>query len=402
MPAAFRPHLETRRPRHLRRLALALLGSLLAAGCAEKPKPAAGGRRSLGGVPPVVVGTVQRKVVPLTLEAVGIVEPILAAALRSQVTGTAVKVHFREGQEVQAGDLLFELDARPFRQAVQTAEADVQRVKAQLENARAQLARYTALSGDASVSKEQLQNLQAAERTLTAQMAASESALAAARLQLDYCSIRAPLAGRTGSLGARAGDFVRAGDANVALVTVNQLDPIYVTFGVPQQHLASLARYRAAGGVAVVATPQGGDTTAVGELTFVDNTVDPATGTVKLKATFANADHRLWPGQFANLRITLASPEALVVPVAALQNTQKGPQVFLVTADRTAELRPVAIERLSGLDAVVARGLAEGDTVIVDGQLRVQAGRPVEVRAPATAALTGAAAGAAKKKRKAE
>ena len=380
----------------------AALVLLVGTGCAEKTKASSGGgRRGPGGVPPVVVGTVERKFVPLTLEAVGSVEPILAASVRSQITGTALKIHFREGQDVQAGDVLFELDSRPFRQAVQTAEAEVQRFTAQLENARAQLARYRALSADSFVSQELLQNSQATARTLAAQLAAAESALAGARLQVDYCTLRAPLSGRTGSLGARMGDLVRASDASTALVVINQLDPIYVAFGVPSQHLATLARYRAAGPITVTATPHGHPDKAVtGELTFIDNAVDPATGTVKLKATFPNADHRLWPGQFANLRVNLAAPEGLVVPVAALQNTQKGSQVFVVTAEKNAELRPVVVERTHGLEAVIARGLAAGESVIVDGQLRVQPGRPVEVKLATAAPAAGATS--ERKKRKAE
>ena len=393
--------MTTLRPRSLiARFALAVALGL--AGCAEKAK-SGGGRRSLGGTPPVLVSTVQRKVVPLVLDAVGAVEPIQTAAIRSQITGNAIKVHFREGQDVQEGDLLFDIDPRPFRNAVSSAEADVQKFRAQLENARLQVARYETLNQSAMVSKEQIHSLQTAERTLAAQLAASESALANGRLQLEYCSIRAPLSGRTGGLGAHAGDLVRAGDANVALVTINRLDPIYVTFGVPQQHLGRLARYRAAGAITVSATPTGaGESTEMGELTFLDNAVDPATGTVKLKATFPNPARRLWPGQFVTVRVTLDSPEALVVPAAALQNGQKGQHVFVVTEEKKAEQRPVSIERVSEGYAVIAKGLTEGETVVTDGQLRVVSGKAVEIKQPITAAATGDTGTKGKKKRRAE
>ena len=393
--------MTTRRPRSLiARLALAVALGL--AGCAEKAK-SGGGRRSLGGTPPVLVSTVQRKVVPLVLDAVGAVEPIQTAAIRSQITGNAIKVHFREGQDVQEGDLLFDIDPRPFRNDVSSAEADVQKFRAQLENARLQVARYETLNQSAMVSKEQIHSLQTAERTLAAQLAASESALANGRLQLEYCSIRAPLSGRTGGLGAHAGDLVRAGDANVALVTINRLDPIYVTFGVPQQHLGRLARYRAAGVITVSATPTGaGESTETGELTFLDNAVDPATGTVKLKATFPNPARRLWPGQFVTVRVTLDSPEALVVPAAALQNGQKGQHVFVVTEEKKAEQRPVSIERISEGYAVIVKGLTEGETVVTDGQLRVVSGKAVEIRQPITAAAAGDTGAKGKKKRRAE
>ena len=226
--------------------------------------------------------------------------------------------------------------------------------------------------------------MRATERSLAAELRAATSAVANARLQLEYCSIRAPLPGRTGGLGAHEGDLVRAGDAAVALVTINQLSPIYVTFAVPQQQLAILNRHRAAGPVTVLATLPGSDEPPErGELVFLDNAVDAATGTLKLKAAFPNATERLWPGQFATVRVALAAPEALVVPAAALQNDQKGQHVFVVTAARIAEYRPVTVARASEDDAVIATGLVEGESVVIDGQLRVLPGRAVEIMAPA-------------------
>ncbi|MDB6165423.1 MAG: Efflux transporter periplasmic adaptor subunit [Lacunisphaera sp.] len=374
-------------------LALSLGLAFALAGCGEKPKTeGAGGRRGGGGgVPPVLVGKVRRKSVPLTLEAIGAVEPIHTAALRSQVTGTFMKIGFQEGQDVREGDLLFELDPRPFRNALNSADADAERVRAQLENARLQVSRYAALNTGSIVTKEQYQAILVAERVLSAQLAAAESAVANARLQLDYCSIRAPFGGRTGGLGAHEGDLVRASDAAVTLVTINQLSPIYVTFGVPQQYLAPLARYRAAGTIEVSAAPPDSEGAAEkGTLTFLDNAVDPATGMLKLKATFPNAAQLLWPGQFASVRVILATPEALVVPSAAVQNDQKGQHVFVVKEDRTAELRRITIERANENDTVVASGLAEGETVVTEGQLRVVSGKPVEVREPAAATADGA------------
>jgi multidrug efflux system membrane fusion protein len=386
------------------RTILLTLGLALAlAGCGEKPKAESGGRRGGGGgVPPVLVGKVRRKAVPLTVDAIGAVEPIHTAALRSQVTGMFMKIGFQEGQDVREGDVLFELDARPFRNALNSAEADAERIKAQLANAREQVSRYTALDTGAIVTKEQYQAILVAERVLSAQLAAAESAVANARLQLEYCSIRAPFAGRTGGLGAHEGDLVRASDAAVTLVTINQLSPIYVTFGVPQQYLAQLVRYRAAGTIEVVATLPGIEGVEKGTLTFLDNAVDAATGMLKLKATFPNTAQLLWPGQFANVRVTLATPEALVVPSAAVQNDQKGQHVFVVKEDHTAEMRRITIERGNENDAVLASGLVDGEMVVTEGQLRVVAGKPVDVREPA--ATTAAADGAAKphKKRKTE
>ena len=374
---------------HSRRcFAVALVLTLLLGGCSKTEQTAAtgggpgGGRggRGGGGAAPVMVGQAHRKVVPLTLDAIGAVEPMRSAALRSQVTGTLMKIAIQEGQDVKQGDLLFEVDPRPFKNALQSALAESQKIAVQLGNARAQVERYRALNADSMVSKEQFQTIQDNERALQAQSLASEAAIANAQLQLDYSSIRAPISGRTGNLGVHEGDLIRANDATI-LVSINQLSPIYVTFGVPQQYLGPLTRYRAAGGVSVNATPPGVDEAPEkGELSFIDNTVDSATGTLKLKASFPNDAHRLWPGQFANITILLASPEVLTVPASAVENDQNGQHVFVVGADRLAEFRPVVVERTTGDNAVITSGVTEGETVVTDGQLRVVPGRPVEIK----------------------
>lgn len=361
---------------------MAITLTLALAACREKnSSPGGKSSRRGGGAAPVLVGQVQRRIAPLTLEAVGAVEAIHTAALRSQVTGTIMKVGFQEGQDVSQGGLLFELDPRPFQNALNSAEADLDRIRAQLENARLQVKRYSSLNMESIVTKEQFQQIEVAERVLTTQVVVGENAVANARLQLEYCSIRAPFSGRTGGLGAHEGDLVRASDATTSLVTINQLSPIYVTFGVPQQHLALLARYRAAGAIEVSATPPGAEqVTETGELSFIDNAVDATTGTIKLKATFRNAENRLWPGQFVAIRLTLASPEVLTVPSAAVQNGQTGQHVFVVKADETAELRTVIVERTVDHDTVVSSGLSEGETVVLDGQFRVVAGGALEIK----------------------
>jgi membrane fusion protein, multidrug efflux system len=340
-----------------------------------------------------VVGKAHTKVVPLTLEAIGAVEPSRTAAVRSQVTGTLLQIHFQEGQDVKQGDLLFQIDPRPFENTLKSAEADLQKTAVQLETARSQVARYRTLTAEAMVSQEQFQTILDSERVLSAQLLSSQSTLANARLQLDYCSIRAPLPGRTGSVGAHEGDLIRASDTT-PLVTVHQLSPISVTFGVPQQYLTPLARYRAAGEIAVNATPPGMGTDEKpekGELIFVDNAVDTSSGTIKLKAGFPNEAHRLWPGQFANVSIVLASPEVLVVPASAVENDQTGQHVFVVKPDNTAEFRKVVVERITHDDAVITNGLAAGETVVTDGQLRVVAGRPVEIKSSDGSPAGGAA-----------
>lgn len=370
-----------------------LLASVIFAGCGDKNQTSAkggsggkGGKGKGGAAAPVLVAQAQRRVVPIVVEAIGAVEPARNTAVRSQVTGILEKIAFQEGQDVKEGDLLFQIDPRPFRGALNAAMADLQKMKVQLENTRAQVARYERLSTEQMVSKEQFQKIQDDARTAEAELAAAESRVSTAKLQLEFSSIRAPIAGRTGNLNVDEGDIVRANDAG-ALVTINQISPVYVTFGVPQQYLAAINRYRAQGTLAVRVVPPGFDEKPeLGQLTFVDNTVDSATGTIRLKATFKNAENRLWPGQFANVSVTLAEPEVLTVAASAVQNSQTGQHVFVVNAERLAEMRPVGVERTHEGLAVVTKGLKEGETVVIDGQLRVVPGRPVEIKAPAGSA----------------
>ena len=365
-----------------------MLIALSLTGCGGSTKPT---KRAAMGAPPVLVGKVERKAVPLTLDVIGVVEASRTASVRPQVTGTLMKIDFKEGQQVNEGDLLFEIDPRPFQNALRSAEADLQRFRVQYENAHTQSERYQALNADSAISKEQFQSIKDAERGASAQVLNAEAAVANASLQLEYCSIRAPISGLTGSYGAHEGDLVNAGSAT-PLVIVNQISPTYVTFGVPQQYLGELARYRAAGVISVAATPPGSDPKPEkGELSFVDNYVDSTTGTIKLKATFPNPSRRLWPGQFVATRVTLATPEVLVVPTSAVQNDQSGQHVFVVKEDHKAELRPIVVERTFGGNSVVTRGLVAGDTVITVGQLRVVSGQPVEIKSPADNAIAQAA-----------
>ncbi len=366
---------------------LGLIATLAAAvgGCSNKA------RTNAGAPAPVLAAKVQRKVVPLILDAIGAVEPIQMTGLRSQVSGVLLKIDFKEGDDVKQGDLLMEIDPRPFQNTVRSAEADLQKAKVALDTAKSELTRYQGLGDTGLITKEQFQTYQDTERTAEAALLSSQAAAENDRLQLEYCSIRAPISGRTGSVGAHEGDSIRASDATVALVVINQLSPIYVTFSVPQQYLAALNRYRAAGTLAVTAAPPGeGATPERGELTFIDNAIDSTTGTLKLKATFANESRQLWPGQFANVHVTLNSPEVLVVPAGAIQNDQKGQHVFVINpADNIAELRAVTVERSNESEAVISKGLKEGEIVVAEGQLRVLPGKPVEIREPGS---TGASA----------
>src|SRR5688572_2932208 len=386
-------------------LSCSLILTLALCGCGGKSKAPEGGAgaasggkggggkggRGGGAAAPVLVAKAQKKIVPLVVEAIGAVEPIRATAVRSQVTGTLVKIAIQEGQNVKEGDLLFEIDSRPFQNALKSAEADLQKVKVQLETARAQVARYRTLTADQMVSKEQFEKISDIARSLESEVRADESRVATAKLQLEYCSIRAPLTGRTGNLNVHQGDLVRSSEAGGVLVTINQLNPIYVTFGVPQQYLSTLSRYHAAGTVKVKVVPPGIDEQPEqGELTFLDNMVDSSTGTLKLKGTFPNTSHRLWPGQFATVTVTLDSPEALTVPSSAVQSSQTGQFVYVVKPDKTAELRPVGVERAYAADTVILTGLKEGETVVIEGQIRVLPGKPVEIKEPVVAGGTDA------------
>jgi multidrug efflux system membrane fusion protein len=369
---------------------LAFTFAVLFSGCGEKSgKPSGPG----GAATPVHASKTVRKVVPLTLDAIGAVEPSRTASLRSQVTGVLLKIDFQEGQEVKPGDLLFELDSRPFENSLRSAEAELARNRVQLENSRAQSARYRSLNAESAISKEQFQSVEDSERTAAAQVLSGESSVANARLQLDYCAVRAPIAGRTGAYGAHEGDLVSA-NSGIPLVVINQLSPTYVSFSIPQHYLGDLARYRALGPIQVSVVPPGSDSTPEkGDLAFVDNAVDSTTGTIKLKATFPNDSHRLWPAQFVTVRLTLASPEVITVPSSALQSDQAGQHVFVIKADHTAEFRAVTVDRSFGGEAVITKGLAAGETVVTDGQLRVIPGKPVSIKpaaktdAPATPAI---------------
>lgn len=368
-------------------LALAVIAAT--AGCGGKSGQTAdagkGGKGSKGGAgapAPVIVGKVHKKVVPILIDAIGAVEPIRSATIRSQITGVLMKIDIKEGQDVTQGDLLFEIDPRPLQNALASAKSDREKIRVQLENARTQVERYKKLSADSMVSKEQYQQIQDNERALSAQSESADSAVANATLQLEYCNIKAPISGRTGNLSVHEGDLVRANDVG-AMVTINQLSPIYVTFSVPQQYLGVLTRYRKDSMLSVSAAPPGFDESPEkGELTFLDNTIDASTGTLKLKATFANSQHHLWPAQFATVSVTLAAPEVLVVASSAVQTSQTGQHVFVVRPDKIAELRDVTIERSLDADSVVTKGLAEGEVVVTDGQLRVIPGKPVEIKQP--------------------
>jgi membrane fusion protein, multidrug efflux system len=340
----------------------------------------AGGARSREAVP-VLVATAVQKAVPVQLRAVGNVEPFTTVSIKSQVTGVLMEAHFKEGQDVKKGQQLFTIDPRPFEAALRQAEANMQRDNAQLKNLREQVRRYAELVEKQYVSREQYDliktNADAAEAVVEADKAAVENA----KVQLSYCYIYSPVNGRVGSLLVNEGNLVRVNDG-APLVVINQVNPINVTFSVPEQHLSDLNRHMSAGQLKVDASFQSDEGRAEqGRLEFVDNAVDRSTGTIKLKAVFANTERRLWPGQFINVALTLTTqPDAVVIPSEAVQVGQDGQHVFVVQPDKRVEVRPVTLGTTSGGEAVIIKGLAAGEQIVREGQFLLGPGSRIEIK----------------------
>ena len=419
-----------------RLLAAALLASLLGgAGCSESP--AGGAQARPAPAPPVPVGaaTAEQRLVPVQVTTVGTVQAYTTVGVKSQVAGQIQQVHFTEGHEVKRGDLLFTIDPRPLQAALRQAEANVvkdraqlrqmeaavaqrqaevtqalanlERDVAQLDNARVQEKRYASLVQQELVAREQYDQVRTAlaalQATVNADRAAVENARASARaaeamvdngraaiqadealvetarLQLAYTGIRASMDGRTGNLLVQGGNVVKSNEDN-PLVVIAQIRPIYVSFSVPEPHLTAIKKYRDAGALKVEAVLDGGRRTIVGAVTFMNNTVDPTTGTIQLKATFPNADSALWPGQFVDVALTLTSEQAVLVPTQAVQAGQQGSFVYVVKPDSTVESRPVKVGRRLPRELVIEQGVTAGERVVTDGQLRLVPGARVEIK----------------------
>src|SRR5262245_1683867 len=342
------------------------------AGRAESAGPA----RPTGAAPvPVTVVKVERKSMPLEILAIGTVEASSSVAVRAQITGELTSVNFKEGDDVEQGQVLFTLDRRPLEAALKQAEAALSRDQAQLANATAQAQRAKELAARGIATREQVDTTNTAAAALEATVGADRAAIENATVQLQYATIKAPLSGRTGVLMVHPGNLVRANDA-APLVVINQVTPVQVSFGIPERQLALLKQHLGQHTLRVEAQPQGDAAQpAVGRIAFVDNAVDQTTGMIRVKGTFANGDRRLWPGQFVNVVTVLATdPTAIVVPSVAVQSGQQGSYVFVVKDDRTVELRPVAISRTNANESIVDKGLKDGETVVTDGQLRLVPG----------------------------
>jgi multidrug efflux system membrane fusion protein len=368
-----------------------------------------GGRGRAGDGPvPVVVARVSQRDVPINVDVIGNVEAYSTITVKAQVGGELNKVSFHEGDSVKKGDLLFTIDARPFEAALSQAQANLARDTAALSQAEANLARdianekyaqdqakrYRGLFEQGVVSREQADQMassadalaqtvladRAAIESARAQIVASKAAVETATVQLSYTTIRSPIDGRTGSIAVKQGNVVAANTSD--LMTITEVQPIYVTFSVPEAQLGEIKRYMGQGQLPVHAAPQA-DATAQesGVLTFIDNSVDATTGTIKLKGTFQNAANRLWPGEFVRVTLGLTTqPNAIVVPNQAVQTGQDGQFVYVVKKDRTVEMRPVVTGTRVDQELVIDRGLEPGETVVTEGQLRLTPGSRVQIQ----------------------
>lgn len=332
---------------------------------------------------PVLTAVALQKEVPIQIKAIGTVESPTTVQVKSMVNGEITSVRFKEGQEVRKGDLLFTLDRRPIEADLRRAEATLARDIATATNARADANRYAALLKEGVVAQQQADQMRTAADAADALVDADRAAAINSKVQLTYTDILSPISGRTGSLAIQLGNVIKANDTPF-LVTVNQIKPIYVTFTIPESMLGDVQRYLAKNRLMVSTSIPNDPIPVVGTLSFIDNSVDRQTGTIKLKGTFVNADSRLWPGQFVNVTLTLGrQTDAVVIPTAALQNGQQGQFLFVVRKDMTAESRPVVVQRTVGEIAVIQSGVAPGETVVVDGQLRLTTGAKVEIKSAA-------------------
>jgi len=366
-----------------------LAAVLVISGCGNKEQVQASG--GAGGRPPapVVVASVEQRDIPVQISAIGNVEAYQTVQIRSQVNGQIQKVLFREGEDIHKDQLLFQLDKRPFQADLEKAIGQMKHDQAQAENSRLQAERYSSLEKEGVASHEQADQIRAQAKADASAVEADKAAVDAARVQLQYTDIAAPIDARAGALMINLGNLVKANDTPY-LVQLNQVSPIYVTFSVPEAHLGRVRQYFSSRQLKVLAYPEGQSTNAaVGRLTFIDNGVDTTTGTFKLKGTFQNKDRQLWPGEFVDVALELSTQKkAIVVPTKAIQTGQQGDYVYVVRADSTAESRPVKTAGVYHNLTLVSDGLRTGERVIVNGQLGVAPNTRVVVQSTQPGAQT--------------
>ena len=369
---------------------LAVCAVSFMSGCSKKTEPP-----KVMPAAPVTVETVSKRSVPMQLHAIGNVQPYTIVGIKAQIGGTLARVHFTEGQDVQKGSLLFTIDPRPFQAALRQSEATLARDRAQYENTKKDANRYAELVKKGYVSQEQYEQIRTNADALEAVVQADSEQVENAKLQLQYCFIHSPVSGRAGSLLLHEGNLVKA-NADTPMVVINQIQPVNVTFSVPEKNLSEVRKYMTGGKLGVEAFLSAEDKSpAKGGLSFIDNTVDTSTGTIMMKASFPNQDRRLWPGQFVNVVMTLTvQQDAIVVPSAAVQTGQQGQFVYVVKGDK-AELRTIT----AGVDyegmTVIDKGIVPGEQVVTDGQIRLSPGAKIAIRTPGQQGQAASPAGPA-------
>ena len=327
----------------------------------------------------MLVATAVQKEMPVDISVIGNVESVTSVQVKPMINGEITSVNFKEGQDVRKGDLLFIIDPRPFEADLRRNEANLARDIATAENARADSNRYQELWKEGVVASQQAEQMRTAADAAAALVQADRAAVENARVQLLYTKIYSPINGRTGNLTIQLGNVIKAND--LSLITINQIAPIYVSFTIPEQYLGDVKRYMAQHKLKVTAKFPVDPNPVTGVLTFIDNTVDRQTGTIKLKGTFENSDRRLWPGQFVNVVDVGDVPHVVVVvPAQAVQEGQQGQYVFVVDKEMKAEARQVSVARTVGREAVVASGIHPGEVVVTDGHLRLVPGAKVELK----------------------
>jgi|WetSurMetagenome_2_1015567.scaffolds.fasta_scaffold23805_2 membrane fusion protein, multidrug efflux system len=363
-------------PRLFALLALLAAATMFSGGCASRKN-----QRKGPPVAPVMVEEAVSMDVPIRLNAIGTVAAFNTVSVTARVSGQLLQAGFSEGQDVERGDLLFRIDPDPYDAALQQATANLERDKAKLANAEADLARYADLVKKDYVTREEYDSIVSTAAAAKATVRADEAAVQSARLNLEYCTIRAPIAGRTGNLLVKQGNLVSANGLS-PLVTINQVVPVYVEFSISEEQLADVRRYALRGTLAVqVYLPSDSAKVYDGKLTFIDNQVDERTGTILLKATFPNGNRALWPGQFVQVGLVLTKQrKAIVVPSAAVQTSQQGDFVYVVRPDSTADMRPVVQGAKFDDKVVIASGVQAGEKVVTDGQLRLLPGAKVTIK----------------------
>jgi multidrug efflux system membrane fusion protein len=347
------------------------------------------GRKAVKGPPavPVTIAPVLQETVPVRLRAIGNVEAFSTVALKARVDGQILEVNFKEGAPVKKGEVLFRIDPRPFEAALRQAEANALRDRAARDHSMAQDKRYQELLQKNFISKDAYAQIRTNAETSHAVARASQAALENARLNLEYCTIRSPLDGFVGKVLLQAGNLVKANDVN-PLVVINQVRPIYVNFAVPEQDLPEVRKRMGEGPLKVEVLPTDpAQASPQGQLIFVDNAVDPSTGTIRMRAQFDNQDAALWPGQFVNVSVRLYDQsDAIVIPTQAVQTGPDGQYVYVIGEEMTAEVRRIGVLRTDGERSIVERGLKPGERVVTRGQLRLGPKVKVQIGKPAAAA----------------